>query len=73
MKKLSGRLGNRITQGEPFFQGWHVNKVPAIIKRNKIKGFKNKNFPTGHIRMYTFPGLGLLGVGVSIMRLSQHP
>lgn len=43
MKKLNGRLGKRVPQWEPFFQGWHVNEVPANHKK-KQNSFKNKNF-----------------------------
>jgi hypothetical protein len=49
MTKLSGRLGNGVTQWQPFFQGWHVNKVPADHKEKKIENFKNKSFHIGHI------------------------
>lgn len=62
MKKLSGRLGNRVTQWELLFQGWHVNKVPANHKK-KQNSFKNKNFH-GPISMYTLTGLALEGAGV---------
>lgn len=51
MKKLSGRLGNRIPRWEPFFQGWHVNKVPADHKK-KQNSFENKNFHIAHSTVY---------------------
>lgn len=49
-----------------------MNKVPANQKK-KQNSFKNKNFHTGHISMYTLTVMGFLSVGVSATRLIQHP